>query len=284
MTNKSPAHATDSDGDINVDDYELDFDATDIGARDRDSTNNVIHHVTRFADSDIWVAYSTSQTDPSESSWNVKGIGHFSIEACELDRKTMIETYRDGLADVVEALDFHNINKPEHVDTVVDALIEEWQSGVEDFLDTLLLNGNVVVLDKVIMAEDHVEGVYAVVNHALDEVFLRNEPSEEEQQVAFDALSAAIDKHRTQWNHPHAEFFAHVRFECEPWELRALELRHNGVFANKPELAKVAALTEKGCRQNEIMEILEKSQPTVSRQVSQVEGWTDRAEWTVSNY
>lgn len=79
----------------------------------------------------------------------------------------------------------------------------------------------------------------------------------------------------------HCQLAAILEFETyEDWEVRAIEHLHNGVLVNKPALAKTKALLENELSQKEIAEKLGKSQSTVSRQVSQISQWEQRAEWT----
>jgi hypothetical protein len=80
----------------------------------------------------------------------------------------------------------------------------------------------------------------------------------------------------------HCQLAATLEFEpYENWELRAIEHLHNGILANKPELAKTKALLEKGLSQTDIVEKLDKSPSTVSRQVAAITEWEKRASWSI---
>lgn len=77
------------------------------------------------------------------------------------------------------------------------------------------------------------------------------------------------------------QYIATIEFtdHYAPWQLRAIELLHNGVFANKPALAQTKSLLEAGLTQSDIADAFDKDPSTVSRQVSQIDDWVQRANW-----
>lgn len=108
----------------------------------------------------------------------------------------------------------------------------------------------------------------------------------DDQYHHIDLLEEAIT-----WEHEetvpyarHCQLAAVLEFDTyEDWEIRALENIHNGVFVNKPELAKTKALLNKDLTQKDIAEKLNKDPSTVSRQASAVESWERRADWQMQN-
>lgn len=114
-----------------------------------------------------------------------------------------------------------------------------------------------------------------------------NEFSELEQlsdkQVSnIGAVAGMIEHPQADVDLSSVELGASFSFDTlEPWEVRALEHLLQGVFVNKPELAKTKALLEADYTQAEIAELLGKDASTVSRQVASVTALENRARWTV---
>lgn len=82
----------------------------------------------------------------------------------------------------------------------------------------------------------------------------------------------------------YCQFVGELSFnQLEPFQLRAIELVHNGVFHNNQAVAVVQALREEDYSQREIADKLGKDESTVSKQVSVANSLTQRSRWHSAN-
>lgn len=82
----------------------------------------------------------------------------------------------------------------------------------------------------------------------------------------------------------YCQFVGRLSFNSlEPFQLRAVELVHNGVFHNNQAVAVVQALREEDYSQKEIAKKLDKDKSTISKQVSVANSLTQRSRWHSSN-
>lgn len=283
-----------ADGGVDVSDYdidptELDYDESTRSST-KDSTNNRTNVLGRLADSDIWVAYRSWQTGPNEYDYAIKGIGRLSVRGVDLDTEAVAETIRDETSEYIrdgpdewdETTELLS-ELAERADEVAAELDEAWQYASEEVVGDAIYEG-LANVDGTTAWSSHVEEAFGYeVRDALEAAGIEQDEHGCVVDFTRQGLAAGVRKRRDHYLRPHLEYEVKMEFEIEPWELRALELQQQSVLANKPELAKVKALREEGHRQAEIAEMLEKSPSTVSRQVSQLEEWEARAEWTVRN-
>lgn len=117
-------------------------------------------------------------------------------------------------------------------------------------------------------------------------IYRNLEPISDEHMENLDVLEEAVER-------PHEDglqfaqfcpFVGKIKFTAlEPYQMRAIELVHNGVFYNNEAVAIVQSLREEGYTQKEIAEKLDKDESTISKQVSVAKNLTKRSRWHSAN-
>lgn len=112
------------------------------------------------------------------------------------------------------------------------------------------------------------------------------EPLTEEQLDSLSVIPDIVKRPHTE-GIDHAEnssLVGEVTFDpLERHELRTIELVHSSVFKNNPSVALVYALSEEGVQQSHIADRLNKTEGTVSKQLTKAEDLIQRARWTTEN-
>ena len=275
-----------ADGGVEYDEYDIDPSELEFDIENgwRDSTNSVSNTMSRIKGSDLWVCYRSWQTGPSEFDYAIKGVGEFTVEAVELDDESIVEQIRteaEEVADIEDYRDFADELKA-HAPELAEAVVGEWAFGVGEIVGDAAYEGY-LNLDGTLAWVSHVEEAY----HYEVEVALTDVGIDDKDGIAYDivyqALADAVSQHRDSWRNPHAEYIGRLKFEVEPWELRALELYQNGVFRGMMETARVQALRETGMRPSDIASVLDVNPSTVTRHKNRADEWLNRAEWTAEN-
>jgi hypothetical protein len=281
-----------ADGGVEYDDYDIDPAELEyeIRCKTYDSTNNRTDYLGKLKDSDIWVAYRTWQTGPSETSFAIKGIGRLSTNGVSLDTEQIADSIREqATTDIRDDRDEWGETDEkltilvENADEVAAALESGWQWGSEEVVHESIIDGYAGI-NQTRAWVSHVEEAYSYeVEEALRDADVDEDSNGRVYDHARQALSDAVANLRNSWLKPHLEYEVGLDFEVESWELRALELHQNGVFRGMMETARVQALRETGKRPSEIADILNVNPSTVTRHKTRADEWLDRADWTVAN-
>lgn len=274
-----------SDGGVEYEDYEIDPTelSVDITNRWADTQNNVTNKLSRIKGSDLWVCYRTWQTGTTEYQSAIKGLGKFRVEAIGLEHEFLVAQIREAAEEIADTDGFSDLadRLHAHAETLAEDVVTEWERGVEEQVGEAAYEGTLPT-DGTLAWVSHVENAYHYeTEYAITDVGI------EETDIVYDAtrsaLSAAVDRHRNRWRNPHAEYIAQLKFDVEPWELRALELHQNGVFGRMRETARVHALRETGKQPTDIADMLGVNPSTVTRHLNRADEWLARANWTVTN-
>lgn len=274
-----------------IDPTELDYDES-LTNHTSDPTNAPAYRLAQLDDADLWVAFSRSAANnPDGYVYTTYGIGRLSLSAPDLDTDALADQLRE------HAQQYSGDESSETVAAVMDAitsnaervaadLADEWARGAEEIVSEAV-NDGIAGIRGTRAWVGHVEDAFRVEAEWVLKDLLSEHGLEESEHrfgrtVLRNALSAVVCDRRSRLQRD-MEYEARLKFEVEPWELRALELEQNSVLKNKLELAKVAALREVCDEQREIADRLDKHFTTVSRQLSQVDDWLDRSQWTVRN-
>lgn len=287
-----PARAV-ADGGVGVDDYDIDPTELDYDAENRtkDSQNNRTNCVSRIKGTDLWVAYRTWQTGPSEYDSAIKGIGRVSFKSVDLDTDHIAEAIRgeaermfDGAPDDDEEAAALADELTMKADELAEALEKGWQYTSTEYTPRDDLHEGMAAVDGTTAWVSHVE---EAIGHeaadALEEVGIGQDDHGSAMDIAKQALYEGVQQRRDRWRRPHLDYEARLTFDVEPWELRALELQQQGVFSSMPETARVYALLETGMRKSDIADKLDVNPSTVTRHSNRAEEWIGRAEWTAEN-
>lgn len=197
-----------------------------------------------------------------------RGVTPFTDKQWTLVQSRYMEMVKRGMRDSVMDADLQVYENTLYYE------IDDFNAALQYYVDNIYKK-----LDRYEEAKDNEDqrmyGSYEEANEKYDRLG-------DDQYHNLNALTAGIDP-------PHADKVPYAQHcQCvatlnidplDDWELRALELLHNGVLVNKPALAKTKALLEEGLSQADIADKLGKSASTVSRQATQIEVWENRAEW-----
>lgn len=281
-----------TDGGVDVDDYAIDPTEIeyDVENQTRDTTNNRTNHVSRIKGTDIWVAYRTWHSGPSEMSHSVKGIGRISFEAVDLDTDDMAAKIREEAASlrVADSDDDDALSLAdelvEKADGLAKALETGWQVTSTEYGPRDALYDGWAGVDATTVWVSHVEeAIGHEAEDALHEVGIEKDEYGSAMDIARQTLYDGVSQRRDRWLRPHLDYEARLSFDAEPWELRAIEFEQKSVLQNKMQLAKTAALLREGRPQREIAETLGLAASTTSEHVSRLEDLLDRAVWTTKN-
>jgi hypothetical protein len=281
-----------ADGGVEYEDYEIDPTELEYEARCKtyDGTNSRTNYLGKLKNSDIWVAYRTWQTGPSETSFAVKGVGRLSTNGVSLDTEQIADSIRErATTDIRDDRDEWGETDEklsvlvENADEVAAALESGWQWGAEEVVHESIIDGYAGI-NQTTAWVSHVEEAYSYeVEGALRDADVDEDSNGRVSKHTKRALSDAVAGLRNSWLKPHLEYQVSLDFEVEPWELRALELHQNGVFRGMMETARVQALRETGKRPSEIADVLDVNPSTVTRHKTRADEWLDRSDWTVKN-
>ena len=295
---EAPAEKTNSgqravaDGGVEYDDYDIDPTELEyeIRCKTYDSTNSRTNYLGKLKNSDIWVAYRTWQTGPSEMSFAVKGVGRLSTNGVSLDTEQIADSIRErARTDIRDDRDEWDETDEklsvlvENADEVAAALESEWQWGSEEVVHESIIDGYAGINQTRAWVSHTEEAYHYEVEAALRDAEVNEDSNGRVYDHARQALSDAVANLRNSWLKPHLEYEVSLDFEVEPWELRALELYQKGVFGGMIETARLQALRETGKRPSEIADVLDVNPSTVTRHKNRADEWLDRADWTVEN-
>jgi len=259
----------------------------DIVNKWRDTNNgNVLTVLKRVEHPDCWLLYQEFQTAPYEFETEIKGFGSFRIEAVDLDTDTIADYIREEAKQLGEA-ESTDAEITALVDTLTkeaDAMAEEaaeqWSRGVQEVLDDSAYNG-VLGIDGTFVWVGHVEEAMHYEAKSTLPTLGIEDVSGLACGILKEALYEAVDKHRSRWKNPYAEYIGRLVFEPIPWRLRAIELQQQGGFPEKT--AQVLALKEQGEKNSDIATRLDVSDSNVTQHLSRANRIVSEANWTVDN-
>lgn len=282
-----------ADGGADLDEFEIDPLALefDIENRWRDSTNSITRHLDRIDGTDIWVSWSSWKTGDGPAT-AIDGIGRWSIEAADLETKTMTASIIDE-ADRLEAADVDGGAQlaealREHAEEFADELETNWAHGVGEVVGDAIHEGYAAVEKRVVWTSHVEEALYFEAEMAWKDLSKKHDIEDIDadhggQSILQQALYDAVSQLRRRFKMQHAEYVGRLDFEVEPWELRALELRQHSSLGGWEQCRLQALRERKTMTQTQMAEALGINQSTVSRQLAAVDDRLEKARWTVKN-
>lgn len=224
-TNQTKESTDPSDYDINP--KELDYETV---CRTYDSANSRTNYLAKVANSDIWVAYRTWQTGPSETSFSIKGVGRLSVSGVSLDTERMAEDIRKSASrdirddkDEWDETDKKLSELVKNADEVAEILGSEWQEGSEQVVYDSILDGVAGVSETTAWVSHVEEAFHHESNWAIKDAGLENDQHDLVREHVRETLSVASSRYRGRWLKPHLEYVVNLEFSVEADELRELE-------------------------------------------------------------
>lgn len=212
-------------------DYDIDPTELEYGVRCKtyDSTNSRTNYLGKVKNSDIWIAYRTWQTGPSETSYAIKGIGRLSTNGVSLDTEQIADSIRErATTDIRDDRDEWNetdeqlITLVANADAVAAALESKWQWGSEEVVHESIIDGYAGI-NQTSAWVSHVEEAYHYeVEEALRDAGVDEDSNGRVYDHARQALSGAVARRRNSWLKPHLEYEVSLDFEIEACELRSV--------------------------------------------------------------
>lgn len=273
---------------------DIDF---DIENHWRDSSTDSSNYLSRIDGTDLWVAYRTWKTDPNQWCSALEGIGRLSIVGIDLDTDVITDMIREEVNRHLLALqEGHEAEAGLYRDVATNAevfarrLADQWTKKVgPEVLRKATFGGSAGINERFVWTEfddsfeKEVQEAWLDVGFSVGDESLEGQPKDNVNNALRMGLHDAVERQKTRWRNPHANYIGRVRFEAEAWEVRALELEQKSVFQNKPRLSQSMALREEGHRQSEAAKILGVSPPTISQHWSRQDDLLERAHWTLEN-